>query len=177
MSSAYKDWEIDKIQEENEIVEKYPFLKITNGQSKFPMIDLELPDGWIKLFYQMCDDLKEQLIKENLLDSFRIIQAKEKYNYLRVYTNTDCSNEVLVILRKYENMSHFICSQCGKPADVETQGYFLSFCEACYKYNSNGGDSKRLQVKYEFPNWNGSEGLLWVSFQDEYDRYIKSLGE
>ena len=177
MSNEYKDWAVDKIQEENKIIEKYPFLRIINEQSKFPMINLEIPDGWIKLFYQMCDDLKAQLIKENLLDSFRIIQAKEKYNYLRVYTNIHCSNEVIVILRKYENMSHFICSKCGKPACLETQGHFLSFCDACYKNNYVVEDLKILQIKYEFPNWYGSEGLIWLSFQDEYDRYIKSLGE
>ena len=167
MSNEYKDWEFDKIQEENEIVEKYPFLRVVNEQSKFPMIDLEIPDGWIKLFYQMCDDLKVQLIKENSLDSFRIIQAKEKYNYLRIYTNIDCSDDVNIIIRKYETMAHFICSQCGEPADVETQGYFLSFCADCYKNKYDSEDSKVLIFDNKLPF-----NVEFISFQEEWERYL-----
>ena len=62
MSNEYKDWERDKIEEEKEIVEKYPFLRARNidgtidTSSHFPMMGLEIPNGWYQLFFQMCDE-------------------------------------------------------------------------------------------------------------------------
>ena len=57
MSDEMKDWVFDKIQEEKFIVEKYPFLYVRDidgsidMESKYPMISLEIPDGWNKLFF------------------------------------------------------------------------------------------------------------------------------
>ena len=74
-----KDWIFDKIQEEKLIVEKYPFLHIRDidggidTESKFPMMSLEIPDGWNKLFFQLCDDIKPILEKEGMLYDFYFI--------------------------------------------------------------------------------------------------------
>ena len=76
MSNEYKDWVQDKIEEEKQIVAKYPFLRARNidgtvdMEAKFPMISLEIPNGWFKLFFQMCDDIKPLLEEEGVLNDF-----------------------------------------------------------------------------------------------------------
>ena len=88
MSNEYKDWKADRIEEEKQIVEKYPFLRARDidgtidTEAEFPMMDLEIPNGWYDLFYQMCDD-----IKPLVSDDFYFLQVKEKYNRLVCYSN------------------------------------------------------------------------------------------
>ena len=136
MSNEYKDWAKDRIEEEKQIVAKYPFLRLRNidgtidTESEFPMIGLDIPQGWNKLFFQMCSDLKPVLEREGNLQTFYFIQVKEKYNTLRCY-HSGCSQEIQNILDKYEQMAYYVCTVCGKPAICETQGYFASLCDNC----------------------------------------------
>lgn len=137
MSNEYKDWEFDKIEEEKEIVEKYPFLRTRNidgtidTSSRFPMMGLEIPNGWYQLFFQMCDDLKLVLEKEGMLNDFYFVQVKEKFNELRCYSGHWETYEIQDILRKYEYLSRFVCTVCGLPAEYETQRYIASYCDKC----------------------------------------------
>lgn len=138
MSNEYLDWVADKIQEEKLIVEKYPFLHIRDidgnidTESKFPMIPLEIPDGWYKLFFQMCDDIKPILEKEGSTYDFRFIQVKEKYNRLICYYY-DAPDAVEETIAKYREMAHLICTKCGNIATYVTKGYIASYCEDCFK--------------------------------------------
>lgn len=137
MSNEYKDWEFEKIEEEKEIVEKYPFLRLrhidgtVDTECKFPMMILDIPDGWYQLFFQMCDDLKPILEKEGMLNDFYFVQVKEKFNELRCYSGHWETQEIQDILRKYEYLSRFVCTVCGLPAEYETQGYVASYCGKC----------------------------------------------
>lgn len=137
MSNEYKDWELDEIAWERSVVEKYPFLKRRNidgsldTTSRFPMMCLEIPEGWYRLFFQMCDDIKPHLESAGLLDDFYFIQVKEKFNHLRCYTCTKVPIQVKEILAKYEYLSRFVCTICGAPATHETIDYIASVCECC----------------------------------------------
>ena len=166
MSNEYLDWAVDKIQEEKLIVEKYPFLHIRDIdghidiESKFPMISLEIPDGWNKLFFQMCSDIKPILEREGLIDDFYFIQVKEKYNRLICYYN-NAPKEVEDIISKYETMAQYVCVNCGKPAVFETTGYIASYCDDCInQYNRN----------YNYHYLKTNAGIL---FADEWERYVK----
>ena len=149
MSNEYKDWERDKIEEEKQIVSIYPFLRLRDidgticEDDKFPMIGLEIPNGWYKVFFQMCNDIKPILERERMLDTFYFIQVKEKYNSLRCYHN-GAPKEVEDIIAKYEIMSYYICTVCGKPATYETQGYIASLCNNCYENNFKHISIKRI---------------------------------
>lgn len=93
-----------------QLCERYPFLipsnrfsgiKITEAQNggywpgdpeAIPEYDYEyteldsMPDGWRKAFgEQMCEELKNELLKFNYLDKYRITQIKEKFGTLRWY--------------------------------------------------------------------------------------------
>ena len=151
MSNEYLDWMTDKIQEEKLIVEKYPFLQIrdidgtVDVESKYPMIPLEIPNGWYNLFFQLCDDIKPILEKEGVLNDYYFIQVKEKYNLLRCYPSKSIK-EVDEILAEYENAARYICCECGASAVYEAQDYLASYCENHWKDKAIHKKCKRLDI-------------------------------
>ena len=181
MSNEYLDWAADKIQEEKLIVEKYPFLHIRDIdghidiESKFPMISLEIPDGWNKLFFQMCSDIKPILEREGLIDDFYFIQVKEKYNRLVCYYN-NTPKEVEDIISRYEIMASYICCECGKPAVFETTGYIASYCDDCFKdyARHDKGEWVKFEPQYVKTTWkNGYKQGEIISYEEEWNRYVK----
>ena len=185
MSNEYKDWERDKIEEEKEIVAKYPFLRIRNTDgmpdmdAKFPLMSLEIPDGWYKLFFQMCDDIKPILKEEGILEDFYFIQVKEKYNMLRCYSCGKASYKVEDIIGKYEEMARYICTNCGRPATVETKDYIASFCDDCWKDNFRHEKIEWIKFQPYFVVNTFTAGThcdeKYISFKDEWERYISAL--
>lgn len=104
---SFSDKEYNK-----QLCEKYPFLiprnlwsgmRITEAQNggywpgepgAIPEYDYEytelddMPKGWrIAFGEQMCEELKQELIKFNYLDDYEITQVKEKWGSLRWYDN------------------------------------------------------------------------------------------
>jgi hypothetical protein len=74
-----------------DICQEYPFLIPRDLEGKidktydYSYISLGIPNGWSKLFFQMCADLKKVLIEEDCLETFYFVDVKEKYNTLRCY--------------------------------------------------------------------------------------------
>lgn len=185
MSNEYKDWETDYIEDGRQIVDKYPFLRVRNidgsidESAKFPMMDLEIPNGWDKLFVQMCDDLKEVLIEEGYLDTFYFIQIKEKYNRLVCYAGYTITDKILQVLNKYEYMSQFVCTGCGAPATKMTTGYIASICDDCWKdkFKHHKIEDIKFSTKFNIISFGINVGttITTVDFQDEWNRYLKGL--
>ena len=186
LSNEYKDWEKDKIEEEKEIVAKYPFLQVRNidgtidTYSKFPMMNLEIPDGWYKLFFQFCDDLKEVLIEEGYLDIFYFVQIKEKYNRLECYSGHFETDKISQVLRKYEYLSQFICTQCGKPATKEiTQGYIESLCDTCWESRRRHYAFRDIEfdAQFKISTFGRNTGTVTtvINVSDEWNRYLKRI--
>ena len=177
--NEYKQWEKDQIEKEKRIVAKYPFLRMradcncSYKDTKWPMMALEIPDGWLKLFFQMCDD-----IKPLAPDDFYFLQVKEKFNQLVCYCSTSVK-EIEDILNKYKMMAYYICTKCGKPAAYETQGYFASYCEDCWKGFTRHERVERIEFSPEFvvKTWT-KEGTYekTMSFEDEWNRYVRENG-
>ncbi len=66
--------------------------------------------------------------KESLGNLFKIIQVKEKFGKLRIYT--DCINDELRhFLSDIENRSGKICEVCGNPGKLRSGGWLLTLCE------------------------------------------------
>jgi len=133
---------IETSQKENkQLCEQYPFLLPRNiwtdeipKDFDYSYTELDaMPDGWRKAFgLQMCKELKQELIKINKMDEFRIVQIKEKFGELRFYTNWT-TNEIEAIINKYTELSRKTCINCGKPATVITTGWISPFCNDCIK--------------------------------------------
>ncbi len=144
-----------------ELCEKYPFLiprnrwsgmRITEAQNggywprdpdavpeydwEYTELD-EMPDGWRKAFgEQLCEELKQELLKaggEEALNSYMIVQIKEKFGYLRWYDNGCTEKWYNEILPKYENLSERTCIRCGKPATRISVGWISPWCDDCAK--------------------------------------------
>lgn len=185
LSNEYKDWERDKIEEEKTWVQKYPFLHIRDidgtidTHSKFPMMSLEIPDGWEMLFTQFCDDLKEVLIEEGCLDAFYFIQIKEKYNQLRCYAGHPTTKKILQVLDKYEYLSQFVCTSCGAPATKITTGYIASICDDCWKdkFSHHKIEDIKFSTKFKNVHFGKNTGTIIniIDFTDEWNRYLKSI--
>ena len=187
MSNEMKDWILDKIEEEKQVIAEYPFLRIRDidgsidTKSKFPMMYLEIPNGWDKLFFQMCEDIKPLLEKEGVIDDFYFLQVKEKYNLLRCYSNGAASHKVEEIIAKYEQMAYYVCTQCGRPATCETKGYLASYCNDCWKDFKRHQEVEWIKFHPYFIVNTFTEGVHCdekkISFKDEWNRYLKGLEE
>lgn len=87
--------------------------------------------GWRKAFgIQMCKDIRKQLIKERKLFKWRIVQLKEKFSGMRLYSNF-ASDELYNIIDKYEQISYKTCGVCGKPATKISKGWIYPYCDDC----------------------------------------------
>ena len=103
-----------------ELVEEYPWLDIGNEQ--LTLLDL-LPMGWHGLILNMCKEIKEELVKHDLVSKYEVIEAKEKWYGLSWYDGLDDLSPmppaITDIVCKYEMQSREVCMMCGasKPKD------------------------------------------------------------
>ena len=177
------------IERNKKLIEEYPFLMPRNvfTDEVSPTYDYsyilgldDLPKGWGKLFLQMCEDLKKQLIKDNYLEQFRFLQIKEKYNRMECYNN-GCSEEAYRILDKYTHMARYVCTCCGKPAYWETQSYIASYCEQCWKDWGRHEPSEVIKPTFQYRiirDVGDKKEYKTISFLREWNRYIKEqVGE
>ena len=88
-----EDWNSRRLRKA--LIEEYPYLQPRNVWNdeisedydyEYILGEYDLPEGWMKLFLQMCEDIREPLVKANYLNEFRFSQLKEKYGSMRVYT-------------------------------------------------------------------------------------------
>lgn len=174
------------LEQNKALVERYPFLLPRNvwtdkvdGDYDYSYIRGigEIPDGWEKLFLQMCEDIRQPLIDADYLEKFRFSQIKEKYNTMRLY-HFGAPEKVDEILHKYEIMASYICTQCGKPATIESQGYIASYCNDCWekvgKYYR--GEPIEFRTSYTISGFkDGEKYTKTVSFKDEWNRYLELI--
>lgn len=95
----------------------------------------EIPKGWWKAFgLQLCEELREDLIRYNYLDKLRLLQIKEKYGALRIYTNgIPVGSKVFEIIEHYSVLSENICIMCGKlDTPMINTGWISPECFDCF---------------------------------------------
>ena len=173
-------------EEIKKLIERYPYLLPRNLWTDKVPEDYdytyirgigEIPNGWEKLFLQMCEDIRQPLIDAGYLDKFRFTQIKEKWNRMECY-HFGAPEKVYDIITKYSVIAGYVCTRCGKPATCETQGYIESFCDDCYKNHPIHERIERLKFK---PNYkvtgykNGKRYKKTISFKDEWNRYLDSI--
>lgn len=152
-----------------ELIERYPFLIPRNVWTDEITIDLDteeieytllddMPDGWRKAFgEQMCEEIREVLIKYDYLDKYRITQIKEKYASLRWYNNS-APKEVFDIVSKYEELSYTTCIQCGKTATLISKGWISPYCDACAKTHRHYNPNRYVPIKEFYGIDNNDKG-------------------
>lgn len=140
--------------EENKaLIERMPYLMprnvftdevVDNYDYEYIRGEYELPDGWLRLFLQMCEDIREPLIKADYLNSFRFSQIKEKWGRMECY-NFGAPQIVHDIIDDYRYVSKFICCVCGKPATKQTCCWVESYCDNCFKGSTQQDDFVEIE--------------------------------
>ena len=126
----------------------------------------DMPDGWRKAFGEiMCEEIKQELVRCNYLNKYRILQIKEKYGELRWYDNgTPIDCKVPEIIDNYSMLSQNICIICGKPdVPIINNGWISPYCKKCYTTPSDW-------YKKEHPDKIDE----WIEFHsDDWEEYNK----
>lgn len=185
----------EKIIEENKIlIEKYPFLLPRNRWSgevpddyDYSYTELDaMPIGWKKAFGELiCEDLKNELIKSDLLNEYRILEIKEKYGTLR-WDDNGHTKEIRDIFIKYEYLSQFVCIFCGKfGVSTFDDGWVSPYCDKCFidmRYRRDVIFKRELGEKIEDKPFNETELELLRRFRLEDEEFnpiikIESMGK
>jgi len=158
--------------------ERFPFLiprSVWNNQYIEDSIFLDnLPKGWHKLFLQMCEDIREPLIKHNFLNEMRIIQLKEKYGEIRCYVN-GVPKEVETIIENYSFISSQVCCHCGKPATKLSRGWICPYCNECLKDTENVDYFEFNPIRMYTYFKKGQSRESRIDCTDIWNRYISSI--
>ena len=122
------------------ICKRYPFLIIRNWKTdepiEYPYTYLDdMPHGWKRAFgKQMCEEIREVLIKGGYLYNYRVAQIKSKWAELRWYDEGAPSSiyrELQDVIGKYTELSRKTCICCGRPATKLSCGWIDPFCTKC----------------------------------------------
>lgn len=165
------------IEENKALCEKMPYLIPKNcftGQISedydYSWTELDvIDDGWRLLFLMLNEEIYPILQEKNLLHSFQWTQIKEKYGHLCAY-NAGAPQEVHDIICKYEYLSKYICSRCGKPVIDGTRfnaGWIENMCQDCYVELR-----KSLLERGFIKNFNKEEELRQIQ-EEKCDKPIK----
>ena len=140
-----------KIMKNKKLCKRYPFL-IPRGWNETPLWRLskhdwrytkpyeftelvQMPEGWSRAFgKEMCEEIRQVLVKANYLYDYRVVQIKEKYGSLRWYdagAPSSIYRELQEVINKYEEISERTCICCGRPATKISLGWISPFCDRC----------------------------------------------
>lgn len=99
---------------------KYPLLFEGMESSYF-----HLPKGWRKL----CESVFAFLNKEGV----KVVQVKQKFGELRIYTEEVCTGECDRLIKMAEALARATCEFCGSTEDVTLfeVGYVSRTCRSC----------------------------------------------
>lgn len=90
-----------------------------------------MPKGWWKAFGKdLCDELEKAIRKlpPNAIEDFQILEVKEKFGCLHIYTNWHTKG-VDLVLKKYEDLSQKTCCICGALATKISMGWICPYCD------------------------------------------------
>ena len=129
------------------LCKRYPFLIIRDWKDDPIEKDCtyldDMPDGWRRAFgIQMCEEIRQVLVKKNQLYTYRIAQVKEKFGGLRWYDYSSAP-EIDRIIYKYEDISYHTCVRCGRPATKMSRGWICPYCDKCAE--KIGGEYKNIE--------------------------------
>ena len=177
------------VEQRKELIEKYPYLMprnsftgeyVKNYDYSFICGEYNLPEGWLQLFLQCCEDIYEPLKKADYLDKFYFTQIKEKYGRMTLYVH-GATDEVHDIIGKYQFLSQQVCSVCGIPATVITWGYVCPYCAEHVRGSmENVDDAEIIKIETSFVQelWSPKDGNIkrFVDCSEEWNRYLERIG-
>lgn len=122
------------------LLKQYPWLRPRNrftdelipNDDNYTELD-EMPEGWrISFAEEMCEEIHQVLLNTNSVDSYRVLQIKEKNGSLCWY-HTFAPDELEPIINKYKEISKKTCITCGRPATKIHKNWIGPLCDECVK--------------------------------------------
>ena len=114
------------------LIERYPWL-YPYPNDDGTLLDA-LPSGWRDLILDLCADLRVLLDKYNLVDKYRVAEAKEKWFMLRWYDyltdGSEMPQDIDDLVMEYEEQSQYVCMLCGN--DKRSTEPCCTSCMAIY---------------------------------------------
>ena len=100
--------------------------KLNDTPNNLTLFGFECGDGWVNLLDELFTKIK------TLNEDFIIVQVKEKYGGLRVYTSSG-SDALYDLLDEAEKKSYTVCEDCGEDGKPRGSGWIRTQCEECLK--------------------------------------------
>ena len=100
---------------------RYPTYVIYEGYDRALALE-SVGKGWSSLVNEVFDFMEQNRIHS------KVIQVKEKWGGLRIYTDV-IDNRLDEKIREMEKKSFTICEDCGMPGVLRGGGWYRTLCE------------------------------------------------
>lgn len=87
----------------------------------------EVGSGWLELITKLIEDIIETKPSKN----FSIVQVKEKFGGLRVYTRHG-KEEIYNLIDIAEKKSYEVCETCGDTGTLRRDSWYNVSCDLCH---------------------------------------------
>lgn len=125
------------------LIKAFPeFLGIPKSPKEGAMyFGFECGDGWYQIIYDMCTEIVKIAKEHNILlgpsDNFEelglyVVQIKEKFGTLRVYTSGTW-DAIQEVIDKAEMLSGITCEGCGLEGSRRSRAWIQTLCEKCHE--------------------------------------------
>lgn len=137
-----------KLELAQELREKYPHVFQVEGRTPMAFFGIEVGDGWYKILdagFSLIDiHLKYNIDRASMnkknvnpTEGFRLLQVKEKFGTLRMYT-AGFDDYIDGVIDMMETMSESTCEQCGNPGKSHDNGWISTLCDRCNEKHASG---------------------------------------
>jgi len=108
----------------------------------FDLFGIECDKGWESIYLPIIKYIDEY--NKTAKEPIEILQIKEKWAGLRIYTNYD-TDELHEMIRNAENESYHTCEHCGTKEDVGllVDGWYQTVCKKCAQELANSSRRTR----------------------------------
>jgi len=124
-----------------------------------PGIVFAVEDGWLSLIHTTLNAIERILSQHSFLGRARVVQIKEKFGELRIYTRAVDGNEFPEALgddlgklnNTISQMSVVTCERCGDEAETRNLGgYYQTLCDKHAEQRQAWVDAGRPGKPWEF---------------------------
>ena len=115
-------------------MKKYTFISPDPTlQSNLMAFGLDCSKGWYPLIEELFDKIQELVDNDPQYKALEVVQVKEKYAELRVYTNAYWET-IENLIDEYTKKSKHICEWCGKKGKIRNDnGWYTTLCNKCHE--------------------------------------------
>jgi ribosomal protein L37AE/L43A len=117
-----------------DIIKKYPELfgePPYDPKETLICFGFEVSNAWLPILEKGFREMAK-IVKRDEFTDFKVIQVKEKFGGLRVYTNY-YTDEIDKIIDRMEEQCAHTCEQCGSSeGKLRQDGWWQTLCDDCY---------------------------------------------